>query len=249
MERNEWLRAAMSAQQVTTHDLAKHAQVDVKSVERWLAGTVPHRRHRVLVASILTMEETHLWTLRSSVPGSRQAELMTLYPERASVPRSLWWELITGATDQIDILAYAALFLPEQYPRLVSVLGEKGTAGCRVRLALGDPGSEQVSERGLEEGFNEGMAARVEMALAYYRPLVGCPGVEIAQHRTTLYNSIYQFDDQQLVNTHIWGNFASRSPTVHLRRLVDGGLFDTYAASFEEIWSSARPVLTDLGDR
>ena len=50
------------------------------------------------------------------------------------------------------------------------------------------------------------------------------------------------FDDVMLVNTHVWGLSAFGAPVLHLRRLIEGGVFDTYAQSFEAVWSTATPA-------
>jgi hypothetical protein len=60
-------------------------------------------------------------------------------------------------------------------------------------------------------------------------------------HDTPLYNSIYRFDDDVLVNSHVYGILAAFTPVMHLRR-VDGGYFNTYLESFERVWASARPL-------
>jgi hypothetical protein len=41
-----------------------------------------------------------------------------------------------------------------------------------------------------------------------------------------------------LVNTHVYGAPAARSPVMHLRKQQPCGLFDHYAASFERIWAT-----------
>jgi hypothetical protein len=47
------------------------------------------------------------------------------------------------------------------------------------------------------------MAAKIRNVLrAYYKPYAGYPGINFKLHRTTLYNSIFWFDDDMLVNTH-----------------------------------------------
>lgn len=76
----------------------------------------------------------------------------------------------------------------------------------------------------------------------HYRPLVGTPGIEVRSHGTTLYNSLYRADDQQLVNAHVWGVNAYAAPVWHLRRHETGGMFDTYAESFDAVWTTATPV-------
>jgi hypothetical protein len=66
--------------------------------------------------------------------------------------------------------------------------------------------------------------------------------VDIAQHATTLYNSVYRADDEMYVNTHIYGMNAYGNPLFHLRRRTGNGLFDAYAASVDTVWRTARPL-------
>jgi hypothetical protein len=68
------------------------------------------------------------------------------------------------------------------------------------------------------------------------------PGIEVRTHATTLYNSLYCADDQQLVNAHVWGVNAYAAPVWHLRRHETGGMFDTYTDSFDAVWTTATPV-------
>ena len=82
------------------------------------------------------------------------------------------------------------------------------------------------------------MAGRVAAVLARYRPLADV--VQIRLHDTPLYNSIYRFDDELLVNLHVYGLLAY-TPCVHIRRIA-GQFFNTYLESFERVWASARPL-------
>jgi alkylation response protein AidB-like acyl-CoA dehydrogenase len=50
--------------------------------------------------------------------------------------------------------------------------------------------------------------------LGYYRQLPG--GVELRLHDTPLYNSVYRFDDEMLVNGHAYGILAAYTPVMHL---------------------------------
>jgi hypothetical protein len=78
------------------------------------------------------------------------------------------------------------------------------------------------------------------IALGANRQLItDAPGVELRFHATTLYNSIYRFDDDMLVNAHVYGAPAAHSPVLHLRRLPGGRLVDHYQASFERVWEQA----------
>ncbi len=78
-------------------------------------------------------------------------------------------------------------------------------------------------------------------SLTYYRPLVPENGCEVRLHDTTLYNSLFRYDDNLLVNLHIFGQPASANPVFHLRRADASGWFDSYTESFEAVWASARP--------
>jgi hypothetical protein len=84
----------------------------------------------------------------------------------------------------------------------------------QVRLLFGDPSCDAVALRGREEAIGDGMAARIRLALSYLRPAFDAPGVQVRSHETTLYNSIYRYDDELLVNTHAYGAGAPQSPVV-----------------------------------
>jgi hypothetical protein len=108
-----------------------------------------------------------------------------------------------------------------------------------VRILVGDPDGRQLAYRDTENQIGGGVAGRVSAVLSYYRPLAGVAAIRL--HDTPLYNSIYRFDDEMIVNTHVYGLLAAYTPTMHLRR-VDGAYFQTYLESFERVWASARPL-------
>ncbi|WP_322751207.1 MULTISPECIES: hypothetical protein [unclassified Frankia] len=80
------------------------------------------------------------------------------------------------------------------------------------------------------------LAARTRLTLTYLSGLQGVPGVDVRLHTATLYNSIYRFDADMLVNTHVYGAPAAHSPVIHLRQTTGGSLFEHYTASFEKVW-------------
>ncbi len=176
--------------------------VDPKTVQRWLSGRIPHTRHCWRIANLVQEDETYLWPTASSNPQQTEAsraELVALYPHRADVPPGVWHTLFDEVHQDLGILVYAAVFLPEQQ---IDLLRAKADAGCSVRIALGDPTSPKLLERGNEEKFGTAIVSRAENALKHYQALHNYPGVEVRVHGTTLYNSIYRFDDVMLVNTH-----------------------------------------------
>jgi transcriptional regulator with XRE-family HTH domain len=243
---NDRLRDAMLLNGLTPAAIADQLGVDPKTAERWITqGRAPYPRHRHAIAALVKESESYLWP--DAVPAERanrvaQSEVVQVYPRRASVPEDVWRRLIDQAQERIGILVYSGLFLPEQHPKLIATLKAKAKAGARVEILLGDPASAEVAQRGADEGIGDAMAGKVRNVLAFYEPLRDVPGIAVHFHRTTLYNSIYRFDDEMLVNSHIFSFPAAHAPVMHLRRLSGGDLFDTYADSFDRVWSMSVPA-------
>src|SRR5262245_40787726 len=107
----------MTARALTLDAVAARTGVDPKTVQRWLAGRVPHARHRWAIAALLRGDEAQLWPASARdrrQPASAADELVTLYPHRPDVPPSLWRTLFDQVRQDLAILVYAAVFLPEQ---------------------------------------------------------------------------------------------------------------------------------------
>lgn len=225
--------------------LADVAEVSTKTVERWLAEkSVPYPRARYRVAAIVQEDESYLWPHAVDKASLTGAELVSTWPRRQDVPRHLWTELLRQANRNVDYLAYAGLFLTEEHPDWIPLLRERAAVGARVRLLVGDPDGVQLQARDDEKQIGGGVAGRVAAVLSYYRPLAGAADIRL--HDTPLYNSIYRFDDEMIVNAHVYGILAAYTPTMHIRR-VDGAYFNTYLESFERVWASARPLDGEAG--
>lgn len=232
---NERLRTAMAEHGLTSVALAELVHVDPKTVDRWIgSGRVPYRTTVSAVAHELDREPTWLWpeTVTSSEP-----ELVTFYPHRAVVPRSLWSDLLASATERIEVLAFAGLFFVDENPDIDRLLVAKAASGVRVRMLIGDPTSDAVRRRGEEGGIGEALSAKARNVLALLRPVLSTE-VMVHLYRATLYASLYRFDDQLLVNTHLYGSGAYQAPVLHLRR-GDGSLFTSYKRSFERVWDTS----------
>lgn len=243
MAPNERLRGALLSARRTPTELAAHVGVDPKTVERWLSqGRIPHRIHRLHTAQFLDHDDVYLWpSTRDDNPAASEAELLRLYPNRGSVPPQTWQDLLQGAIESVDLLAFASSFIHDALPDFADQLAAKARAGVRVRLLFGDPTSEAVRLRGIEEGIGPLLASRCELTWAYLKPILDTPGLEARQHGATLYNSIFRFDDHVLVNSHSLGAPASHSPVLHLHRIPGGRLFTHYLASLERTWAAATP--------
>ena len=172
--------------------------------------------------------------------GRGQKNSSRVFPHRWAIPRDTWARFFSSAEHEIDILAYSALFLAEDAGLLAILTGKAGT-GIPVRIALGDPDSPQVADRGTEEGIGGAMPAKVRNALALFRPLTAVPGVELRLHRAILYNSIYRADDQLLVNQHTYGIPAAHAPVFHIMRTPGGEMAEAYLTSLERVWATGQP--------
>jgi transcriptional regulator with XRE-family HTH domain len=239
---NEPLRQALLRARLREDDVAARLGVDPKTVRRWLNGRTPYSHNRAAIAELVGADEGELWPEAGGplAARSRPEELGTVYPHRWAVPREVWVRLFGSAEQEIDILAYSALFLAED-TGILRILAGKGRAGVTVRIALGDPDAPNVAERGEEEGIGDAMAAKIRNALTLYRPLRVMENIEIRLHRTVLYNSVYRADDQLMVNQHSYGVPAAQAPVFCLRN-AGGEMVALYLDSFDRLWASSAPL-------
>ncbi|EIE99810.1 helix-turn-helix domain-containing protein [Saccharomonospora glauca] len=244
---NDRLRTAMIAAGVTAETLATKVGVDPKTVERWIGNETrkPHRKTQQQVAKVLGTRDIDLWPAPSTeLPtNGLESELVYLYPSRSSITGVTWERLINGVRQQMDVLVFSGAFLVEQY-NLVPIIRDKAAQGVRFRLLVGDETSPAVIQRAVDEGTPGGLEGRVQMMRRYLADVAGLDGVEVRTHGTILYNSLYRFDDDLLVNGHAHGGLAGQNPVMHLRRLPTGQMWQHYMRSFERVWEQATPEPT-----
>lgn len=242
---NDRLRDAISRGGLSVDDVAQKIGLDPKSIERWITqDRIPYPKNRHAIAALLRESEAYLWPSAVSEEKATEvsgSEVVQVFPSRNAIPRDLWDRLLNQATSRVDILVYVGMFLTEN-PDLIPALQAKGAAGGRVRLLFGDPASREVARRSADEGIGKNaISAKIRNALAYFGRIADEPGVEIRCHGTTLYNSVYRYDDEMIVNPHVYGLTAPHAPALHLRRLSAGSLFETYSRSFDAVWETAKP--------
>lgn len=247
MPANDRLRTAVNSAGLTPDDVAARLGVDPKTVARWISqGRAPYPKYRAQIAALVRESESYLWPdVVSEVERDSAAtsEIARVYPHRAAIERDAWLRLFDSADERIELLAYAALFLPEQYPGVMDAIERKATAGTAIRLLLGKPDGLAVSQRSVEEGIGpDAIGAKIRNTLAFYKPLAAAGLVEIRLHDTTLYTSIYRADGQMFANQHVYGLPAAQAPVLHLRQLPAGDLFTTFTKAFDRIWSMAEPA-------
>lgn len=243
---NERLRDAMNSAGLVADDIASEVGVDPKTVERWITQErMPYPKHRRKLAVVLGETESYLWP--ESMPDERRADLsasevVRIYPRRAEITREFWKRLIESASSKVDVLVYAGLFFPEQQPDLPQILCDKVRDGAHVRLLMGRDDGGRLLQRGSEEGIGDAVVSRVRNAMSFYLPHIAHQCMDIRLHDTTLYNSIFRFDNEMLINSHVYGLPAAHAPVIHLRRLDGGELFEIYQGSFDQVWASAVPA-------
>src|SRR5215472_8462916 len=149
---NERLRSTFAESGYSEESLARDIGLDPKSVQRWITKDVtPRRSTAQRAAKLLGVPSSWLWPeLESDRESASQAEIVTLYPHRSEVPRHLWLDLLTGATEKIWLYAHASLFLTEDNPESIEVIRSKAEAGVNVRLLMADPDSPECAKRGIE---------------------------------------------------------------------------------------------------
>jgi hypothetical protein len=238
------LRTAMLRAQLDPATLAATVGVDVKTVNRWLTGRLPHQRTRLAVADALGETEADLWPQARPdlAPGSEAtAEAVGAYAHRADIPQHLWTSLLVGATKRIDLLGYAYPFILELLPDTMARIADKCANGARVRLAFADPDCPHVAERDNLEQIGGTLPGRIRNALNFLEPLREVPRVEIGLHTVHLYNSVFRFDHQMIVTPHLYRARGYQHPALHLRELSAHGIFASFADQFEQVWQTTTP--------
>jgi transcriptional regulator with XRE-family HTH domain len=243
---NERLRVALHRAGLTHQRLGEQVGVDAKTVERWITSDrIPHARNRHAAARVLGEEDRWLWPAETThLRDDLEPELVQLHIQRAKLGATEWLDMFARARQSIDVLVYAGLFLPEQIPGAVDELARKARSGTAVRVLLGDPDSPAVRVRGIEEGIGaDAVALKIRNSLALLRrSLTSVPNLSVRLHGSTLYSSIYRFDDEMVVNQHVLGLPAAQAPALHLRRRGPGGLFDTYGDAYDRVWRESKPA-------
>jgi len=207
---------------LTLEEFADIVGVDVKTVQRWLAGRVPYPGNRARVAGALDTTEHALWP--DSVPA-----LTTTEAHELTIP--LTSDAIAGYGHATDSAA----------PNTAALLS---TAAERIEIAI----PNLASQPGLVELFRtsakNGRQARIiiEDPDEQVEGLLGIDAVEIRASPAREDHVLYRADDEMLLVLTRIGSASASPPIIHLRRQADGGLFDRLADDFDDRWLEATPL-------
>lgn len=186
-----------------------------------------------------------LWPtpVRKAIKTGPDREIVAAYPYRSACPSPVWHRLISEEPRDLYFAGFTNYFLFTGQPDLQGTLQKKVAEGCRVRFLLGDPEADATRQREAVEQVALSVSTRIQITLD---ELKGLDGVEVrfsapedAPHHVGL--SSFRFGDQALVSPHLARLVGHDSPLLHLRRMMDGGLFDRFMSSAEELWEHGTP--------
>jgi|SRR5579875_2640089 len=240
MPRNQRLYDAIRQSGRGLEGIADELETDPKTVGRWISdGRLPRPALRQKLAQLVGIPEGVLWP---DAPGVAYgtSELVGIYTTRRELPPATVSSLLDAAEHDIDVLGYAALWLWDTVPSFAELVQLKIARGATVRVCLGDPDSEAVALRGREEGIGDALAARCRLATSYARGIHDADSRAVRITGATLYASILRFDNDVLLNTHLWGNAAADSPVFHFRKDRNDGIAARAITSFERVWRTAQ---------
>ena len=186
-----------------------------------------------------------LWpeAVRTAVKTGYDREVVSVYPHRSLIPRSLWRDLVGGAEKELVFAGYTNYFLWLDLPGLRGTLRRTAEAGAAVRFLLGDPDSPVTAERERIEAVPLTVSTRIRVTLdelGKLRAQAGQVQGRFSDRHIAL--SVFQFDHDMLVCTHLADQMGHDSPTLHLRRRQDGGVWDRYAAHVQHLWDGGRDI-------
>jgi hypothetical protein len=248
---NERLRQAIYQAGLDPEGLADQIEVDIKTVQRWLAGRPPYPRFRARVARALAREEYELWPEVAHGPAVDQesvAEILAAWARADDPGVPDWRELLEQAIERVELLDYSLLDIVADNS-IVDALRAKANAGCRARILISAPDSIWVRARaqaiGQDEEDHIGRSAlwlEIETARGYLEPLTNVTDVDLRLLYADPGHRILRFDEEMLISPNLTATPTERAPLFHLRRRQTDGLFDQFAAHLEALSTSARPI-------
>jgi transcriptional regulator with XRE-family HTH domain len=235
---NERLRHAITRAGLEPEHLADAIEVDEKTVQRWLAGRVPHPRLRRRVARQLERDEHELWPEVAAAPPEDEdagGEILGAWAHAADTGVPDWRELLDEAVEQVELLDYSLLDILSA-GGTTDTLAAKAASGTKVRILIAATDSVWVAVRAAALGHTEDhigrsqLAVEIETARGYLEPLTVVDGIQLRQIYADPGYRILRFDGEMLISLNLHSTPATQAPLLHLRRGQADGVFDRFAA-------------------
>ncbi|MBV9001218.1 MAG: hypothetical protein JO304_19335 [Solirubrobacterales bacterium] len=239
---NDLLITAIRNAGLDLDQVADIAGADVRTVQRWLGGRVPHPRYRHKLAIHFGLEESELWPETGRARGKiALIEIIAAYPRRIDPDAPDWRALLRSANQQVDMLGYS-LGHVAQARQITKLLTDKARDGCSIRIALADPTGAPAIAADQQQRPPGRLTSRIQDAHRRLAGLLGQAGIELRQHQIATTHTILRFDDQMLLTIQLYGTPGFQGPLLHLRRQRDYGLFDQLAKHLEDVWQASQPL-------
>jgi hypothetical protein len=153
---------------------------------------------------------------------------------------------MSRAAGEIYLAGYTNYFLWIDQPNFAGTLLRKLESGTRIRFLVGDPEGAVTHHRERIENVALSVSTRIRITLENLAKIGSRDGLEVrfsapddaASHIAL---SVFRFDGEALVTPHLARLVGHDSPLMHLRKEVDGGMFDRFAEHAEELWTRALP--------
>ncbi|WP_434740407.1 XRE family transcriptional regulator [Micromonospora sp. SH-82] len=193
-------------------------------------------------ATLLGEDVGVLWPeiVRRAVKVGSDREVVGVYPRRADLPRAVFRGAIERAGSRLWFGGYTSYFLWLEVPGVAAALAAKAKTGADARFLLGDPDSPVTAERERLEATPLTLATRIAMTRSEISKVDAEIPVRLSDRHIAM--SVWVFDDEAVVATHIGVGLGQDSVTLHLRRAQHGGVFDRYVEHFESLWADGRPA-------
>lgn len=243
---NEQLRQALREAGLEADDLALRAEVDVKTVRRWLSGRTPRARYRRRVADALGVSEQLLWP--GEVPDHEQnedtrVEAFELLPA-GDAPD--WRDLLADARERVEMLDLTlGDVLSDGDGQL---LADAARRGCRVRVLISNPDSVHLAIAEQDVGRHVHLAGMQVSARELNRivdllsPHAERGEVELRSFVDACAYRVLVFDDQALIRLRLSGVEADAMPVLCLTRDGVGGMFESFTQHFQAVWQRSEPL-------
>jgi lambda repressor-like predicted transcriptional regulator len=268
----ERLTAAMNNTGIDVDMLADRIQVDVRTVRRWVNGSVPYARHQTRIARALDTTPRDLWPEAHPVedpidenpdgaepvggrsgrgPGALRGspDVVAVFPGRDDPEVPDWRDLLAHATTRVDLvdLTLADVITDRAAAGLIA---EKAAGGCEVRILISDPDSVHLTVAEAEQRPDvqltdpPALGWSLQRTIGSLQPLLDQPGVLVRTFVAERFASIVRCDEEMLVTLPLWGAPPQLRPIIHLHHRQTNGVFDRYAHHYDAIWNQAATALT-----
>jgi lambda repressor-like predicted transcriptional regulator len=243
---NEQLRQALRNAGLEVDDLAVKAEVDVKTVRRWVGGRTPRARYRRRVADALGVSEQVLWP--GEVPEHEQAEdgAVDGFELLTASEAPDWRELLADAGERVELLD---LTLGDAITDGDGqLLADAAARGCRVRVLVSDPDSvhlaiaEQDAGRRVDLTSRPSSVADLDRVVELLSPHARRGELELRKFVEAGAYRVLVFDDQALVRLRLSGVDADAMPVLYLAREGSGEIFESFTRHFQAVWQRSEPL-------